>query len=70
MNTPASKLWGPSVPDVEAGYCLGSQGNGVSSEERGEGGPGPPGDGKDKQSVLSEGRDNMGKDKEDQTSQT
>jgi hypothetical protein len=29
-------------------------------------GLGPLGDGKDKQSVLSEGRDNMGKDEEDQ----
>ncbi len=58
------------MPDVEAGYCLGSEGNRVSSEERGEGGPGPPGDRKDKQSVLSVGRDNMGKDEEDQTSWT
>ncbi len=58
------------MPDVEAGYCLGSEGNGVSSEERGEGGPGPPEGGKDKQSVLSEGRDNMGTNKEDKTSRT
>jgi hypothetical protein len=56
------------VPNVEAGCCLGSEGNGVSLEGRGVGGPGPPGDGGDKQSVLSECRDNMGKDKEDQTS--
>jgi hypothetical protein len=35
-----------------------------------EGGPSPPGGGKDKQSVLSKGRDNMGKDEEDQTSRT
>jgi hypothetical protein len=59
-----------SFPDVEAGYCLGSEEYGVSSGEVGEGGPCPPGDGKDKQSVLSEGRDNMGKDEEDQTSRT
>jgi hypothetical protein len=58
------------VPDVEAGYCLGSEGNGVSLEEEGEGGPGPPGGGKDKQSVLNEGRDNMDKDEEDQPSRT
>jgi hypothetical protein len=29
-----------------------------------------PGGGKDKQSVLSEGRDNMGKDKEDRVTRT
>ncbi len=54
---------------MEAGCFLGSEGNGVSSEGRGEGGPGPPGDRGDKQSVFSEGRDNMGKDEEDRTSQ-
>jgi hypothetical protein len=35
-----------------------------------KGGPVPPGGGKDKQSVLSEGRDNMDKDEEDQTTRT
>ncbi len=59
-----------NVPDVEAGCCLGPEGNGVSLGEGGEGGPGPPGGGKDKQLVLSEDRDNMGKDEEDQTSRT
>jgi hypothetical protein len=59
-----------AVPDMAAGYCLGSEGNGVSLEERGEGGPGPSPSGKDKQSVFGEGRDNMEKDEEDQTSQT
>jgi hypothetical protein len=58
------------VPDIGAGCCLGPEGNGVSSGEGGEGGPGPPGGGKDRQSMLSEGRDNMGKDEEDQTIQT
>ncbi len=58
------------MSDVEAGCCLGTEGNGVSSGEGGEGGPGPLGGGKDKQSVLSESRDNMGKDEEDRTSQT
>ncbi len=53
------------MPDIEAGRCLGPEGNGVSLEEWGKGGPSPPGGGKDKQSVLSKGRDNMGKDKED-----
>jgi hypothetical protein len=56
------------VHDIEVGCCLGSEGNGVSLGERGEGGPGPPGGGKDKQSVLNKGRDNMGKDEEDQPS--
>ncbi len=42
-----------------AGRCLGPEGNGVSL---GDGG------GKDKQSVLSKGRDYMGKDKEDRAS--
>ncbi len=58
------------MPNVEVGHCLGPEGKGFSSGERGEGGPGPPGGGKDKQSVLSEGRDNMGKDEEDRASQT
>ncbi len=58
------------MPDIEAGCCLGPEGNGVSSGEGGEGGPGLPGGGKDKQSVLSKGWDNMDKDKEDQTSRT
>jgi hypothetical protein len=67
MNWASKKI---SVPDLEAGCCLGPEGNGVSLREEGEGGPGPPGGGKDKQSVLSEGRDNMGKDEEDRTSRT
>ncbi len=58
------------MPDIEAGCYLGPEGNGVSLGEGGEGGPSPPGDGKDKQSVLSKGRDNMGKDEEDRTSRT
>ncbi len=58
------------MPDIEAVCCLGPEGNWVSAGEGGEGGPGPPGGGKDKQSVLSEGRDNMGKDKKDWASRT
>ncbi len=50
------------MPDTEAGCCLGPEGSGVSSGEGGEQGPSPPGGGKHKQSVLSKGRDNMGKD--------
>jgi hypothetical protein len=53
------------VPDVEAGYYLKSEGKGVSLGEGDEGGPGPPGGRKDKQSVLNKGPDNMGKDEED-----
>ncbi len=56
------------VPDMEMGCCLGSEGNWVSVGEGGERGPGPPDSGKDKQSVPNEGRDNIGKDKEDQPS--
>jgi hypothetical protein len=59
------------VPDVETGCCLGSEGNGVSGEGEGvEGEPGPPERGKDKQSVPNKGRENMGKDEEDQPSRT
>jgi hypothetical protein len=50
--------------------CLGSEGNGVSVGEGGEGGPSLPERGKDKQSVPIKGRDNMGKDEEDQQSRT
>jgi hypothetical protein len=50
-----------SVPKIGAGRCLGPEGNGFSLGEGGEG---------VKQSVLSEGRDNMGKDKEDRASRT
>ncbi len=35
---------------------------------RGEGGPGPPGSQKDKQSVLNGDRDNMEKDEEERVS--
>ncbi len=53
-----------------AGRCLGPEGNGVSLWEGGEGGPGLPGGRKDKQLVLSEGRDNMDKDERVRASQT
>ncbi len=53
-----------------AGCCLGPEGNGVCLGEGGEGGPGPPGSRKDKQSVLSERRDNTGKVEEDWASRT
>jgi hypothetical protein len=57
-----------SVPDMEMGGCLGSEGNGVSVGKGGESGPGPPERGKDKQSVPNKGRDNMGEDKKDHPS--
>ncbi len=57
-----------TVPNMKAGCCLGSEGNGVSMGEGGEEGQGPPGGRKDKQSVPNKGRDNMGKDEEDQPS--
>jgi hypothetical protein len=59
-----------SVPNIEVGCCLGPEGNGVSSGKGVKGGPVPQGGGKDKQSLLSVGRDNTGKDKEDWTSRT
>ncbi len=55
---------------MEAGCCLGSEGNGVSVEEAGEGRPGPLERGKDKQSMPNKGRDNLGMDEEDQPSWT
>jgi hypothetical protein len=58
------------VPDVEVGCCLGSEGNVLSVGEGGEGGPGPPERGRDKQSMPNKGRDSMGKDEGDQPSQT
>ncbi len=59
-----------NVPDLETGCCLGSEGNWVSVEEGSEGRAGPPGRGKDKQSMPNKGRDNIGKDEEEQSSWT
>ncbi len=47
------------VPDMGTGCCLGPAGNGVSIEGGGEGRPGPPERGKDKQLMPSKGGDNM-----------
>ncbi len=55
------------LPDTRAGRCLGPEGNGVSSREKGEKGPGPPGG--DKQSTPSEEGGNMEKEEEGRTSQ-
>ncbi len=42
------------VPDTRIGLCLEPEGNGVSSGERGEGGPGPPDKQGDKQSTSQQ----------------
>jgi hypothetical protein len=55
------------VPSMETGCCLGSEGNSVSMGGVSEGGPGLPERGKDKQSMPSEGRDNMEKEEEEQS---
>ncbi len=51
-----------NVPDMEMGCCLGPKRNGTSMGGGGEGGPGLPERGKDKQLMPSKGGDNMGKD--------
>ncbi len=63
-----AKSRGVIVPDVEAGCCLGSERMGSVWGRGRDGGPGPPERGKNKQSMPSKGRDNMGKDEEDQPS--
>jgi hypothetical protein len=55
------------VPDVRVWRCLEPEGNGVSSGEEGEGGPGPPCGGEDKQSTPSKEGDNMEKEEEART---
>ncbi len=56
------------MPDMGAGHCLEPEGNRLSLEERGEGGPGPPGGKEDKQLMLGEGKDNMEKEEEKRAS--
>ncbi len=54
------------MPDMEtSSWGLGKMG---SVWRRGAGRPGPPERGKDKQSMSDKGRDNMGKDEEEQSS--
>ncbi len=55
---------------METGFYLGSEGIGVTVEEGIESGPSPPERGKDKQSKPSKGRDNIGKEEEEQPSWT
>jgi hypothetical protein len=54
---------------MKAGHCLGPEGNGVSSGEGREGGPGPPGSREDKQSTPSKEGGNMEKEEEGRASQ-
>ncbi len=57
------------MPDTRARCRLGPEGNGVSSGEGCEGGPGPPSKEGDKQSTPSKEGDNMEKEEEGRTSQ-
>jgi hypothetical protein len=47
------------VPNMRVGRCLGPEGNGVSSREGGEGGPGPPSREEDEQSTPNKECGNM-----------
>ncbi len=53
------------MPDTRARRCLGPEGNGVSSREGGEGGPGPPNKEGDKQSTPSKEGGNMEQEEEE-----
>ncbi len=53
------------MPNSGVGRCLGAEGNGVNLGEGGEGGRGEQ---RSKQSVLSEGGDNMEKEDEERAS--
>ncbi len=54
------------VLDMETCCCLGPERNGVSIGGGGKGRPSPPERGKDKHLMPNRGRDNMGKDEEEQ----
>ncbi len=47
------------MPNIRVGRCLGPEGNGVSSEEGGEGGMGPPSREEDKQLTPNKEGGNM-----------
>ncbi len=47
------------VPNIRVRHCLGPEGDGVSSGEGGEGGPGPSSGEEDKQSTPSKEGGNM-----------
>ncbi len=57
------------MPDTRVGCCLGTEGNGVSSGEEGEGGSGPPNKEGDKQSTPSKEGGNMKQEEEGRKSQ-
>jgi hypothetical protein len=57
------------VPYGGEGFCQGPEGNGVSSGVRGQGGPGPPDKGRDKQSIPSKEGGNMEQEEEGKKSQ-
>jgi hypothetical protein len=57
------------VPNIRVGRYLGPEGNGVSSREGGEGGPGPPSREEDKQSTPSKEGGNMVQGEEGRTGQ-
>ncbi len=57
------------MPDTGVERCRGPEGNGVSSGERGEGGPGPSDKKQDKQSTPSKEGDNMEQEGEGKKSQ-
>ncbi len=57
------------MPNMRVGHCLGPEGNGVSSGEGVEGGPGPPSMEEDKQSTSSKEGDNMEQEEEGRTGQ-
>ncbi len=58
-----------TVPDTRVGRYLGPEGNGVSSREGGEGGPGPPDEKRDKQSTSIKEGGNMEQEEEGKKSQ-
>ncbi len=57
------------VPDTRIGHCLEPEGNGVSSGEGVEGGPGPPDKEGDKQSTPSKEGVNMEQEEEGKKTQ-
>jgi hypothetical protein len=57
------------VPNRGVGLCLGPEGNGVSSWEGGEGGPGPPDRGRNEQFSPSKEGGNMEQEEEGKKSQ-
>jgi hypothetical protein len=57
------------LPNIRVGLCLGPEGNGGSSGEVGERGPGPPSREEDKQSTPNKEGGNMEQEEEGRTGQ-